>query len=71
MTTNHILETKYKVQKQLAEEAGYNMRKYVENTHKAVREIEKEYGIKLKYAEPLGDRLDKTPRGPEGLRPEA
>ena len=49
MITNHLLETKYKTQKQLDEEAQHDIGKYVENSHKIVLEVEEKYGLKFKY----------------------
>ena len=51
MITNHLLEDKYRVQRQLAEEAGYNVHKYHENLHKEALELQRRKGIKLKYIE--------------------
>ena len=56
MITNHLLEDKYRVQRQLAEEAGYNARKYHENLHKEALELQQSKGIKLKY-------IEREPRG--------
>jgi len=60
MKTNPLLEITYKTQKQLTEEAQYDLAKYVENSHRIVREVEAQYGIKFHYgareggeAEPL------------------
>ncbi len=52
MITNHILEEKYRVQRQLAEEAGYDMAKYEQNLQTRVAEIEQKYGIIFKYGAP-------------------
>ena len=49
MMTNPILEIKYKVQKQLTKEAQYDLVKYVENSHRMVRDVEEQYGIKFHY----------------------
>lgn len=63
MITNPVLETKYKTQRQLDEEAKHDVKKYVENSHKITREVEKHYGFKFKYGsiqgggrEALGDQ---------------
>jgi hypothetical protein len=49
MRPNPILETKYKTQKQLTEEAQYDIAKYVENSHSIVRAVEAQYGVKFNY----------------------
>nr|VFJ44841.1 MAG: hypothetical protein BECKFM1743C_GA0114222_100171 [Candidatus Kentron sp. FM]VFJ61173.1 MAG: hypothetical protein BECKFM1743A_GA0114220_102801 [Candidatus Kentron sp. FM]VFK11433.1 MAG: hypothetical protein BECKFM1743B_GA0114221_101821 [Candidatus Kentron sp. FM] len=36
MITSPILEEKYRVQRKLAEESGYDVRKYAESCHKIV-----------------------------------
>ncbi len=56
MMTNHLLEDKYRVQRQLAEEAGYNVRRYHENLHKEALEVQRREGIKLRY-------IEREPRG--------
>ena len=60
MMTNPLLEIKYKTQKQLTKEAQHDLVKYVENSHRIVRDVEEQYGIKFHYgareggeAEPL------------------
>lgn len=47
MMTNPLLEIKYKTQKQLTEEAQYDIVQYVANSHKIVREVEAQYGVKF------------------------
>ncbi len=47
MRTNPLLEIKYKTQKQLTEEAQHDIAKYVENSHRIVREVEAQYGVKF------------------------
>lgn len=49
MITNDLLEEKYRVQRELAEEAGYDVHQYIENVGRIVAETEKQYGIKFKY----------------------
>ena len=49
MITNELLESKYRVQKQLCEEAGYDIRRYFENVQRIVAETEREHGVKFKY----------------------
>ncbi len=52
MITNHLLEAKYRAQRRLAEEAGYDLQKYSDNAHQRVLQVEQEYRIKFTYAEP-------------------
>ncbi len=52
MITNHLLEAKYKAQRRLTEEAGYDLQRYSENAHQRVLEVEQEYHVKFIYAEP-------------------
>jgi hypothetical protein len=79
MLTTPLLEAKYKIQKQLAEKAQYDLEKYIENSQSIVREVETKYGFQFKYGalqsgelEPLVPR--KTPHTdmqptPGSLRP--
>ncbi len=48
---NHILKRKFEVQKKLSEEAGYNLKKYVENSRSNVDSIKKKYNLTLKYVD--------------------
>ena len=50
MITNHLLEAKYKVQKQLNEDARHDIAEYAMNSHRIVEETEAKYKIKFKYA---------------------
>lgn len=58
MITNPLLEAKYKVQKQLDEEARHDIVEYAKNSHRLVTEIETKYGIKFKYASAEGGYAD-------------
>jgi hypothetical protein len=49
MITNHILEEKVRVQRELAKEADYDVHEYVENVNRIVKETEKQYGVKFKH----------------------
>ncbi len=49
MMTNPILAIKYTVQKQPTKEAQHDLVKYVENSHRIVRDVEEQYGIKFHY----------------------
>nr|VFJ64491.1 MAG: hypothetical protein BECKDK2373B_GA0170837_113715 [Candidatus Kentron sp. DK] len=58
MITTLILEEKYRVQRKLTEEAGYDVRKYTELCHKIVAETEAEYGLKFKYGRREGGEME-------------
>jgi hypothetical protein len=58
MLLTPLLETKYKVQKQLAEEAQRDIKKYVENFQSIVREVETRYGFKFTYGTMQGGELE-------------
>nr|VFK20853.1 MAG: hypothetical protein BECKLPF1236B_GA0070989_12279 [Candidatus Kentron sp. LPFa] len=49
MITSPILEEKYRVQKKLAKEAGYDVQEYTELSHKRTVEAAAKYGLMLKY----------------------
>jgi hypothetical protein len=55
MVTNHILEDKSRVQKELFEEAGQDPARYIALTHERALEVQERYGIKLRY---LGMEVD-------------
>jgi len=52
MLTNPVLEEKYRVQRELTEEAGNDVRKYMENIKRIVAEAEDQYGVHFEYADP-------------------
>ena len=58
MMTNPLLEIKYKTQKQLTQEAQHDIAKYVENSHRIVREVEAQYGIKFHYGAREGGDIE-------------
>ena len=49
MITNHILEDKWRVQKELIEEAGHDPGRYIALAHEGALEVQERYGIKLRY----------------------
>lgn len=51
MYTNPLLEEKYRVQKQMAEQAGHDIEKLLDMVEENVKEIEKQYNFKLKYSD--------------------
>ncbi len=58
MIINHLLEEKGRVQNQLAEEAQYDVFKYMEDTHKNVLEAQAKYGLKLRYGQREGGTIE-------------
>ncbi|ETW98882.1 MAG: hypothetical protein ETSY1_16950 [Candidatus Entotheonella factor] len=58
MITNPILEEKYKVQRKLDEEAGYDVRRYIENVHTLTLDVEDKYGFKFKYGHIHSARIE-------------
>jgi len=58
MMTNPLLEITYKTQKQLTEEAQHDIAKYIENSHRIVREVEEQYGIKFNYGAREGGEVE-------------
>ena len=50
MITNPLLEEIEHIQKQLAQEAQYDLSKHVANSHQIVRAVEQQYGIKFQYS---------------------
>jgi hypothetical protein len=58
MITNHLLDEKERVQKELAEEVQYDMKKYTENIHRIVLEAQAKYGLKLRYGQREGGTID-------------
>lgn len=61
MITNPLLEEQYRVQRELAAEAGYDIRKYMENLQRIVAEVEQDYGVKLKYLDTEEGRVASSP----------
>ena len=53
MITNPLLEEKYRVQRELTEEAGNDVRKYMENIKRIVAESKDEYGVEFEYADTM------------------
>jgi hypothetical protein len=55
MITNPILAEKERVQIELVEESGYDMKKYSELVHQLFLEVQEQYGLKFKYADRPGE----------------
>jgi len=51
MITNQLLEELYQIQKQLAQEAQYDLQQHVQHSHQIVRQVEKQYGLQFQYAD--------------------
>lgn len=49
MITNHILEDKWRVQKELNEQAGHDPARYIELAHEGALEMQRHYGIQFHY----------------------
>lgn len=58
MLTNPLLAIKYKIQKQLNEEAQHDVGKYIENSHRIVCEVETQYGVKFTYGARQGGETE-------------
>jgi hypothetical protein len=67
MMTNPVLETKYRTQRQLDEEAGHDLRNYMNNAHQIACEVERQYGFKFKYGSLQGGKREAL----EGDRPKS
>ncbi len=52
MITNELLQMKYDTQRKQDQEAGHDLKRYVEITHRNVQETALRYGITLKYGTP-------------------
>ena len=55
MITNPLLEEMYQVQRELTEEAGNDVRKYMENIKRIVPESKAKYGVDFEYADAIVD----------------
>nr|VFK68190.1 MAG: hypothetical protein BECKUNK1418G_GA0071005_12118 [Candidatus Kentron sp. UNK]VFK73007.1 MAG: hypothetical protein BECKUNK1418H_GA0071006_115612 [Candidatus Kentron sp. UNK] len=70
MITSPILEEKYRVQRKLTEEAGYDVRKYAELCHKIAIDAAEKYGLTLKYGQREGGYLEPLIPRSEGWKRE-
>jgi hypothetical protein len=50
MPVNELLEEKWETQRKMAEKAGHDVKKLLDNAEETVEEMVKELGLKLKYA---------------------
>nr|VFK60404.1 MAG: hypothetical protein BECKUNK1418G_GA0071005_101136 [Candidatus Kentron sp. UNK] len=60
MIMTPILEEKYRVQRRLAEQSGYDVRKHFELSHKMAVEAAAKYGLTLKYGRREGGEHEIT-----------
>jgi hypothetical protein len=51
MITNHILEDKWRVQRELSEQAGHDPSRYIELAHEKALRAQERYGIRFRYVE--------------------
>lgn len=51
MITNHILEDKWRVQRELSEQAGYDSAKYLGLMHQKALDVQERYGVHFKYVQ--------------------
>ena len=51
MITNPILEDKWRVQKELSEQAGQDPAKYILLAHEGALEVQELYGLEFRYVE--------------------
>lgn len=55
MITNAILQDKYKTQEKLSREVDYDVHRYVQEMHEKVRQLQSDYGFKLRHKETTPD----------------
>jgi len=63
MITNPVLAEKNRVQSQLVEASGYDMKKYSELIHQIVLDMQAQYGLKLNYVVRKDGIFQPLPRG--------
>lgn len=51
MITNHILEDKWRVQRELSEQAGHDPGRYIELVHERASRAQERYGIRFRHVE--------------------
>lgn len=67
MMTNHILEDKWRVQREMDEQAGHDPARYIALTHRKVEEVQERYGIRFRYTETESDSQEEPlPQAPVG-----
>lgn len=49
MITNHLLQAKYQIQKELESDAQHDLNSYVQNMRRMAKEAEAQYKVKFKY----------------------
>lgn len=63
MITNHILEDKWRVQRDLTEQAGHDPSRYIALAHTRAIETQDRYKVKFRYAEMEESAIPASPKG--------
>jgi len=63
MITNPILEDKWKVQKALTEQAGYDPSRYIALAHKRAIETQERYRVQFRYVDAEDPVVSASPKG--------
>ncbi len=61
MISDPILKEKWRVQKKLSKKVDYNINKLIDETHKSIVKIMKEYNVSFKYSKRKGGYIEKGP----------
>jgi|WetSurMetagenome_2_1015567.scaffolds.fasta_scaffold17047_5 hypothetical protein len=61
MISDPILKEKWRVQKKLSKKADYDVNKLIEETHKSIAKIKKEFNVNFKYSKRKGGYIEKVP----------
>jgi hypothetical protein len=60
MISDPILKEKWRIQKYLSKKANYDINKLIDETHKSIEKITKEYRIKFKYSNRKGGFIEQA-----------
>jgi hypothetical protein len=63
MITNHILEDKWRVQRDLTEQAGHDPSRYIALIHMRAIETQERYGVRFRYVEMEEPAIPTSPKG--------
>ena len=63
MITNHILEDKWRVQKELTEQAGHDPGQYIALTHTRAIKTQERYRVQFRYVEMEESTIPTSPKG--------
>jgi len=58
MLTNPLLQAKYDAQMRLDKKANYDIGEYVANSHQAIPELARKFGLTIRYGEITGGYLE-------------